>query len=114
VPGGVLGVHRDLSDLLEGWLVDRVQDLDLLIAYFLGGEAHRGLHRHVAEQLEHVVLDQIAQCPGVVVVAGPAADADVLGGGDLHVIDVVAVHSGSNMPLAKRNAIMFWTVSLPR
>jgi hypothetical protein len=23
-------------------------------------------------------------------------------------------HRGSNIPLAKRNAMMFWTVSLPR
>ena len=29
--------------------------------------------------------------PGAVVVAGAAADADVLGGGDLDVVDVVAV-----------------------
>ncbi len=68
-----------------------MQDLDLLVAHFLGGETHRGLHRDVAEQLEHVVLDQIAQRSGLVVVAGAGADADVLGGGDLHGVDVVAV-----------------------
>ena len=45
----------------------------------------------MAEQLQHVVLDQVAQRPGLVVVARAAADADVLGGGDLHVVDVVAV-----------------------
>ena len=38
-----------------------------------------------------MVLDEVAQRAGVVVVAGAAADADVLCGGDLHVRDVVAV-----------------------
>ena len=68
-----------------------MQDLDLLVADFLGGEGHRRLHRDVAEQLEHVVLDQVAQRPGLVVEAGAGADADVLGGGDLDGVDVVAV-----------------------
>jgi hypothetical protein len=30
------------------------------------------------------------------------------------VIDAVAFHGGSKMPLAKRKTMMFWTVSLPR
>ena len=38
-----------------------------------------------------MVLDEVAQRAGVVVVAGAAPDADVLGRGDLHVGDVVAV-----------------------
>ena len=38
-----------------------------------------------------MVLDQVAQRAGVVVVPGAAADPDVLGGGDLDVVDVVAV-----------------------
>ena len=71
--------------------VDRVQHLDLLVAHLFGREADRRLHRDVAEQLEHVVLDQVAQRAGLVVVAGAGADADVLGRGDLHVVDVVAV-----------------------
>ena len=38
-----------------------------------------------------MVLDEVAQRPGPFVVPGAAADPDVLGGGDLDVIDVVAV-----------------------
>ena len=38
-----------------------------------------------------MVLDHVAGRADAVVVAGPAADADVLGHGDLHVVDVVAV-----------------------
>ena len=38
-----------------------------------------------------MVLDEVAQRAGALVVAGARADADVLGGGDLHVVDEVAV-----------------------
>ena len=72
-------------------LGDRQQDLDLLVAHLFGGEVHRRLHRHVAEQLEHVVLDQVAQRAGLVVVAGAGSDAEVLGRRDLDAVDVVAV-----------------------
>ena len=51
----------------------------------------RRLHRDVAQQLQHVVLDEVAQRARAVVVAGARADADVLGRGDLDVVDVVAV-----------------------
>ena len=51
----------------------------------------RRLHRHVAQQLQHVVLDQVAQRAGGVVVAGARAHAEVLGRRDLDVVDVVAV-----------------------
>ena len=44
-----------------------------------------------AHQLEQVVLDHVAGGADAVVVAGPATDADVLGHGDLHVVDVVGV-----------------------
>ena len=91
VPGGVLRARGDLGDLVGLGRMDRVQDLDLLVADFLGGEAHRGLHCDVAEQLEHVVLDQVAQRPGLVVEAGAGTDPDVLGGSDLDGVDVVAV-----------------------
>ena len=43
------------------------------------------------QQLEHVVLHEVAQRARAVVVAGARADPDVLGRGDLDVVDVVAV-----------------------
>ena len=55
-----------------------------------GVERDRLLHRGQREQLQQVVLDDVAGRADAVVVAGPAADADVLGHGDLHVVDVVA------------------------
>ena len=45
----------------------------------------------MAQQLQHVILDQVPHGTRIVVVAGPRADADVLGGGDLYLVDVVAV-----------------------
>ena len=49
----------------------------------VGLERDRRLHRQQREQLEHVVLDEVAQRARVVVVAGPPLDPDVLGRGDL-------------------------------
>ena len=58
----------------------------------LGGERVRVeggglLHRGQRHQLEQVVLDDVTGGADAVVVAGAAADADVLGHGDLHVVD---------------------------
>ena len=60
-------------------------------AQVLRVEGDRLLHRGEREQLQEVVLDDVAGGADAVVVAGPAADADVLGHRDLHVVDVVGV-----------------------
>jgi hypothetical protein len=54
-------------------------------------EGDRLLHRGQRQQLQQVVLDDVAGGADAVVVAGAPADADVLGHGDLHVVDVVGV-----------------------
>ena len=51
---------------------------------------------------------------GLLVERAAPLDADRLGHGDLHVIDVPRFQTGSNIPFANRKARMFWTVSLPR
>ena len=89
------------ADVLGLGRADRVQDLDLLVADLVGGEVDRRLHRDVAEQLEHVVLDEVAQRAGVVVVARARADPDVLGRGDLDVVDVVAVPHRLEQPVGE-------------
>ena len=53
----------------------------------VGGLVHRG-KRH---ELQQVVLDDVAGRTDAVVVAGAGTDADVLGHGDLHMVDVVRV-----------------------
>ena len=57
----------------------------------VGVEAGRLLHRDQREQLQQVVLQHVAGGAGGVVEAGPGADADVLGHGDLHRVDVLGV-----------------------
>ena len=71
--------------------LDRREHLDLLPAQVVGVERDGLLHRGQRHQLQQVVLDDVAGGADAVVVAGPAADADVLGLGDLHVVDVVVV-----------------------
>src|SRR3546814_9304942 len=77
--GQLLGQpHRREHLLLLGPQVSRVETDGLLH----GGERH---------ELQEVILDDVAGGADPVVIAGAAADADVLGHRDLHVVDVVAV-----------------------
>src|SRR6185437_1923170 len=54
-------------------------------------EAHRGLHREEGDDLEQVILDHVADRTGLLVEAAAPGDADLLGHGDLHARDVIAV-----------------------
>lgn len=69
----------------------RGEDLDLLGGEVLGVERDRLLHGREGQELQQVVLDDVARGADPVVVPGAAADADVLGHRDLHVVDVVRV-----------------------
>ena len=88
-PGGVLAAGGGLGQVLGQ--PDRREHLLLLGAQLLGVEGDRLLHRGQREQLQEVVLDHVAGGADAVVVAGATGDADVLGHGDLHVVDVVGV-----------------------
>ena len=67
------------------------EHLDLLPAQLLRVERDGFLHRGQRHQLQQVVLDHVAGRADAVVVAGPAAHPDVLGLGDLDVVDVIVV-----------------------
>jgi hypothetical protein len=69
----------------------RAQHLDLLVAHRGRIEVGRRLHRHQRQQLQHVVLDHVAQRPGAVVIIAAALEADRLGDADLDMIDMGAV-----------------------
>ncbi len=71
--------------------VHRREHLLLLGAQVLSREADRLFHRGESQQLQQVVLDHVTGRTDAVVVTRASADADVLGHGDLHVVDVVAV-----------------------
>ena len=81
----------------RGGLVQRLhhlggrENLDLLGLQFTRPEAHRLLHRGQRQQLQQVILDDVAGRADTVVVATAAAEADVLGHRDLDAVDVVVV-----------------------
>ena len=95
--------------------VQRAQHLDLLVADRVGGEVARRLHRGEREQLQQVVLEDVADRAGLLVEAGRGPRSPIVSA------TVICTWSmnwrfqiGSKMPLAKRNASRFCTVSLPR
>ena len=88
-PGGVTAAGGGGRQV--GGQPDRGEHLLLLRAQVVGVEGDRLLHRGQRQQLQQVVLQHVAGGADAVVVPGAAADADVLGHGDLHVVDVVAV-----------------------
>ena len=70
---------------------DRTQHLELLGLDRLGGELDRLLHRGEREQLQQVVLQDVAGSARLVIERGAPRDADVLGHRDLHRVDEVGV-----------------------
>ena len=82
---GVLPAHRVLAQVVGEH--GGPEDLQFLRDQGLGVEGGGLLHRGQREELEEVVLDDVPGRADAVVVAGAAADADVLGHGDLHVVD---------------------------
>ena len=70
---------------------DGGEDLFLLGAQVIGVEGDGLLHRGQGQQLQQVVLDHVAGRAHAVVVPCPAAGADVLRHGDLHVVHIVGV-----------------------
>src|SRR5579883_3195625 len=88
----VLAAHRARGHLLGRGGDERAQHLHLFVADVLGLEPGGGLHGDQAEELEHVVLDDVAQRTRRVEVGAAAAlHPDGLGDRDLHVLDVAAV-----------------------
>ena len=71
--------------------VNGLPDLDLFGADGSGVEGDGRLHGDEAEELHDVVLHDVAECAGGLVEGAAAFDADGFGGGDLDVVDVVAV-----------------------
>ncbi len=73
---------------------NRLQDLHLLVPHRLAVHPRRRLQRQVAQQLEQVVLDDVADRAGGVVEPAAALDAEVFRHGDLHALDMRAVPEG--------------------
>ncbi len=71
--------------------LDRSEDLFLLRAQIIGVEGNGLLHRGQRQQLQQVVLDDVAGRAHAVVIPGAATRTDVLGHGDLDVVHIVRV-----------------------
>ena len=68
-----------------------MQHLHLLVAHLRGVEGDGRLHRRQTQQLHHVVLHHVAQRARGIVVGAPPFHPEVLGHGDLHVVDELLV-----------------------
>jgi hypothetical protein len=91
--GGVLGAHHVCRHCGRGGERPQgAQDVDLGVTHAVGAEVDGWFHRDEAEQLQEVVLDHVAERAGTVIVAAATAfHAQVLGAGDLHMVDVAVV-----------------------
>jgi len=67
-----------------------VEHLGLLAAHGVGGEGVGRCHGGQREKLEDVVGHHVAERAGGVVEIAARLDADRLGRGDLHVVDMLA------------------------
>ena len=86
-PGHILAAHGDALGLVGGDGAKRAQHLDLFVAHRVRVQVAGRLHRHQAQQLQHMVLQHVPQ-RAVFVVIGPAvADPHGLADGDLDVVD---------------------------
>ena len=65
-------------------------------------------------ELQHMALHHIPQRAGGFVERGPLLYAQAFGGGDLHVVDVVAIPQRLEYAVAKAQTRRFCTVSFPR
>ena len=68
-----------------------LQHLHLLVDQVVGGAADRRLHGQQQQHVEQMVLDDVADGADLVVELAAALDAEILGHGDLHALDVIAV-----------------------
>ena len=93
-PGRVLSPHHVEGDLVDRQHVDRLQRLDLLVADAAGVERGRWLHEREREHLHDVVLHDVAQRARPLVEAPAVSHPELLGHGDLHVVDVAPVPDG--------------------
>ena len=64
--------------------------------------------------MQHVALNHVAQRAGRFIERRAAFDAQSFGGGDLDVIDVIAIPQRLENSVAEAEGQQFCTVSLPR
>ncbi|MNC43418.1 hypothetical protein D3C75_922780 [compost metagenome] len=65
--------------------------MPLLTADILRGAAFRKLHGHHHQQLQHMVLEHVAQRTHLIIIACPLFHADSLGSSDLNIRDIAVL-----------------------
>ena len=63
----------------------------MFVAHFIGVEGDRRLHGGHREELKKMIGNHVAKCAGGFVKAAAMFDAHGFGGGDLHMVDVIAI-----------------------
>ena len=89
--GAVLASDRVGEDFLRLHRADGLEHFHLFVAHAVAGDRGGRLHGHERKHGEDVVLHHVARYTGVVVVAAAQFHAELLGDGDLHIVDVAAV-----------------------
>ena len=86
--GGILAGDDAIADVVRPDPPQRAQHLDLLVANRGRVEVGRRLHRDQRDQLQHVVLDHVAQRARPVVIIAAPFQPHGLGDGDLDMVDM--------------------------
>src|SRR6202012_6017377 len=81
----------DGVDVLLADPADSVEYVHFFIADLVGVKGYRSFHGDHTHELEDMVLYHVAQRSGLFVITAPTLYAHGLGGGDLDVLDIVAV-----------------------
>src|SRR3989442_15328962 len=90
-PRTVLAAHHVGERFFGTDGLNGVKHFSLFVADFVGIEGDGRLHRGHGEKLEEMVRDHVAERAGCFVETAAMLDADGFSGGDLHVIDAIAV-----------------------
>ena len=106
--GAILAAHSEIRDVGFVDPLERFEHLELLIAQRVRLERIRRLHGDETDELHHMVLDHVSYRARFFIVAATAFDAERLGDGDLHVIDMRAVPQRlqENVGEAQRHEIL--------
>src|SRR2546422_5160155 len=89
-------LFRSLSayDVIGGERWDRLEDLHLLVSNRFAIGSDRRLHGQIAQDLEQMVLDHVADGARLVIERASALNPELFGHGDLHALDVIPVPEG--------------------